>query len=231
MRKLLTFLIALMALAVVGLSARAHAYGCQGWAQTIGGNGCNSSIAAGGATTTWNPADTSAGFTLSGGNLIATQSLGSSNQGSRDVAGHSTGKFFCSLTINTVGNFLIGISNAAYSLTSGAILSSTNSVGVTSGGTIFFNGGSIAGTAAYTTGDVLDIAVDFTAQLIWTRTNGGAWNGSGDPATGTGGGSFAGIGAGPYFITVTASAAGSAVTANFGGSAYSFAAPSGYGNW
>jgi hypothetical protein len=50
MRKLFTFLIALAAVAVVNVSAPAHAFGCSGWPQIAGGNGCNSSIAAGGST-------------------------------------------------------------------------------------------------------------------------------------------------------------------------------------
>jgi hypothetical protein len=48
MRKLLTFLIALAAVALVNVSAPAHAFGCNGWPQISGGNGCNSSIAGGG---------------------------------------------------------------------------------------------------------------------------------------------------------------------------------------
>jgi hypothetical protein len=45
MRSLLTFLIALAATAFVNVSAPAHAFGCKGWPQLTGGNGCNSSIA------------------------------------------------------------------------------------------------------------------------------------------------------------------------------------------
>jgi hypothetical protein len=49
MRKLLTFLIALAAVAFLNVSA--HAFGCKGWPQLSGGNGCNSSIAAAGGGT------------------------------------------------------------------------------------------------------------------------------------------------------------------------------------
>jgi hypothetical protein len=42
-RKLLTFLIALAAVAIVNASP-AQAFGCRGWPQLSGGNGCNSSI-------------------------------------------------------------------------------------------------------------------------------------------------------------------------------------------
>jgi hypothetical protein len=55
MRKLLTPWIALAAIALA--SVLAHAFGCRGWPQIAGGNGCNSSIATGGSSCSgWTPA-------------------------------------------------------------------------------------------------------------------------------------------------------------------------------
>jgi hypothetical protein len=80
--------------------------------------------------------------------------MGSSNQGVRSIAGHSTGKYFVSLVIGAVSNnMLFGISTSAYSLTSGGLLSGTNGLGTVNGGSIIFNGGSIGGGSAYVAGD------------------------------------------------------------------------------
>jgi hypothetical protein len=86
----------------------------------------------------------------------------------------------------------------------------------------------------FTTGDVIDIALDAGGQLIWIRDNGGNWNGSGtaNPATCIGGVSISAI-TGPYYaaIGIKGGNVGAQVTANFGATAYSFTAPAGFGNW
>lgn len=50
-------------------------------------------------------------------------------------------------------------------------------------------------------GDVLSVAVDLGARLIWGRVNGGAWANGGDPVAGTGGATMGGLSAsGPVAI-------------------------------
>jgi hypothetical protein len=56
MRKTLLFLIALASIAF-GVCSPANAFGCNGWPQIAGGNGCNSLIASGGGGTYTGPGD------------------------------------------------------------------------------------------------------------------------------------------------------------------------------
>lgn len=185
--------------------------------------------AAASAPTTWNSADKDASVSLDATFLIATGGFGCV----RSIASHSTGKYFASSFVNPIsGGNTYGIANSSFVL-SGSVPNSTNSAGAfPEGGSISFNSGVIGTFTAAVTNDIVDMAVDIGAQLIWFRTNGGDWNGNpaNNPATGTGGASFAGIGAGPYFATICLNS-GRVGTANFGASAYSFAAPSGFGNW
>jgi len=68
---------------------------------------------------------------------------------------------------------------------------------------------------------------------IWFRQNGGSWNndGSANPATNTNGITITVSGALYVCAEMNSNNVASAITANFGGSAYGTAAPSGFSNW
>ena len=188
------------------------------------------------ATTTWNPSDKAAPIVLSGGNLTATWTSGSGFDAVRAIASHSTGKFYCEFT-NVLNNsaIVLGIENASQSL--------TGPVGDGTAGVQYnpFNGQIVSNFTIVSTiqtsanGDVICMAVDLGATLIWIRTNGGNWNNSGaaDPATGAGGASFSAITSPPYYPAWAGhdGPPNDAVTANFGGSAYAQSVPAGFGNW
>ena len=157
------------------------------------------------STTTWNPADCNANLTLSGGNRIATMNNAVNNFYSvRSIASHSTGKYYYEITCNTLTNpsgTTVGFANSTWPLTDFGG-QDNNSVGWYGLGNLFPGGPSIA---TYTTGSLLGVAIDFGNQKFWGRLNGGLWNLSGtdDPATNTGGFSFASLNAGPYFAGIT----------------------------
>jgi hypothetical protein len=130
MRKLLTFLIA----SIFSIAVSASSFGGSMMLLGVGGP-----PAGGGATTTWNPSDKSAGISLDGTKLIATQTIGSTNQGVRAASGHSTGKFFASLVASSSNNQVNGISTTGLSLTAGGMTSGTSNVGFFNGGAVFFN--------------------------------------------------------------------------------------------
>ena len=188
------------------------------------------------ATTTWNPADKAAGITLSGGNLTAASASGSM-VAVRTVSSYSTGKFYSS-SVTTSSNNLVAMSicNATYSLTTSP-LATLNCIGVAlTSGNVFLNSGGICTGAAINVGDVLDVAVDLSAKRHWYRINGGVWFGNGgaspNPATGVNGCDISGIAAGPYYTTVGQATGGAtSITSNFGATAYTNAAPAGFGNW
>jgi hypothetical protein len=100
-------------------------------------------------------------------------------------------------------------------------------------GSVWVNGTKVGSVVlgARSSGDIIGVAVDFTAQLIWYRVApSGNWNGSGtaNPATGAGGYSFSALGAGSLYPLGIINASSDALTANFGGSSFSGAVPSGF---
>lgn len=192
--------------------------------------------AAVGGVTTLNPSDhTATVLTLSNGNkTFAVTSSG----GVRSVASYSTGKkYFEMLCQGTTGNSfddVIGIANSSWNLATPVFLGSdTNSGSWASSDTRFVInnvqvGGTI-GTFQAFLGDTACVAVDFGAQLIWFRPNGGDWNGSptNNPATATGGLSFSSI-TGPYFAAFYGNSNGVAATVTFDTSLAAFTVPSGF---
>jgi hypothetical protein len=191
----------------------------------------------GGGAASFDPSNKGTDVTLSSGNLSATNTSASNvYETARSTTSHSSGKFYIEFTINVraANNaVLLGFANASSGLNN-YISNDNNGVG-SYNSIIALNNGSIGGTAGFVQGDIVDMAVDIGASLVWYRTNSGSWNsGAGaDPATGIGGANFVAMAAGPYFAAVSMNGSGNnnQVTANFGGTAYSFTPPSGFGNW
>ena len=190
------------------------------------------------ATTTWNPSDKAAQVTLSNGNLTATCSTGQG--GGRAVDRQVAGKFYWEVTPSTfaAANSAIGLMSAGATLTGwwGNGGASLGTCGINHSGNAVVDGAGSWLNPAFGTiaaGTVICIAVDLTARLIWYRLGAaGNWNNSAtaNPATGAGGGPIsnqigAGLGAFPGFWGDTT---GEVFTANFGGSAFTGAVPSGF---
>lgn len=179
--------------------------------------------------TTLNPADKlNANVVLSNGNLTVSGSDTGGNNWVRSTT-PTTLKRYVEFTINTVSNTIVGIADASAMTYPGA---NDKSFGLFSN-----SAGSIAGTfpnwnVTYTTGDVLGMAVDLTAKLVWWRKNGGPWNngGTADPATGVGGFSIS-LYTGTTHFLIASGASGVVTTVNFGATAFAAAAPSGFSAW
>ena len=173
-------------------------------------------------TTTFNAAVSTA--TLSGANLIATSTA--ANQYARSADYFNTGAYYFEYTITTTGTYwMVGLA------TSDAVAYNTAiaSVIVYFNGTIYVNGVSTGSSiGSPTTGSVIGIAVSNDNKQFWARLNGGNWNGSGtaNPTTGVGGIALPT----KSFVSpwVFMSVSGIAITGNFGGSAFAFAAPAGF---
>lgn len=195
---------------------------------------------AGASTTTWNPSDKNAGITLSNGDLTATATSASSKV-VRSVASHSSGKYFCSFHLDgpdsAAFRVAVGVADSTQSLSGDLGLSGVHSAGVYDvDGVLYQSGGN---SAVFTStnpiiGDIVDMALDIDNLKIWFRRNGGNWNnnGSADPATNVGGATIFAIST-PMFVAgeLLNTSTTTALTANFGGSAYTYAAPSGFSNW
>jgi hypothetical protein len=177
---------------------------------------------------TWNAADKVA-TNLTNGNLTATSS-GSAGSG-RASPGYSAGKFYWEFTFVNVSQTT---TSAGFGSTGAALpinVTSAGGTGLGGGGAITVGGVNQGSVGVRANGDVIGVAVDLTANLIWYRVAPvGTWNNSGtaNPATGVGGLSISAL-TKPlvptfYLSTVT----GQALTANFGASAFTGAVPSGF---
>lgn len=185
------------------------------------------------AAVSWNPSDKDTYVTLSGGNLIAAAGGPVVSQGAvRAISGYSSGKYYWEETVDiwASGNTGVGIALSSANLSTVP----TNPVGAAilyQGGTIYVNG-SYSGVSmgARTAGQIIGIAIDVSAKLIWFRVApSGNWNNSGtaNPATGTGGISFSAL-VGAVYPLAAFNLVGDQITANFGGSAFSGTMPSGF---
>jgi hypothetical protein len=210
--------------AVVRAAAKASIFGS-------GAAGANASSSS--PNTTWNPADKFNVF-LSNSNLTATGG-GGGDCGVRATKFHSGGKWQFELAYSATDNntAVIGIASTAWNLNTTTLGTDNTGIGVSALGDVWFNGGVYASVAGYNVGDTVGVFIDDTNKLIWFRTNTGPYNGVGgaDPATGTGGISYAAIAAGgvtpaysDYFYSDT-------LTANFGGQSLVTTTPVGYQTW
>jgi hypothetical protein len=190
------------------------------------------------ARVNWNPADL-INMVLSNSNLTATASASSYV---RALLGNTSGKYYFEMTMTVWASPStgVGIASGSFVWSSGGGFSNAvtgiGTTGVIGNGAIFVNGVIPTGSptlASRSPGDIIGIAVDIGAQLIWFRVApSGNWNGSGtaNPATGIGGISISGLagvtgGLAPLFFPITSS---EAVTANFGGSTFSGAVPASF---
>ena len=177
--------------------------------------------------TTWNPADLNT-TTLSGSNLIAT-STAATNSWVRSVYSRSSGKFYWEITPTVWVDAFTQFGICSPSIT--PVVGTAKAL-IVKGGAIYINGsntGRTLGTLA--TGNVIGIAWDAGAQLIWFRQSpGNNWNGNAgtsDPATGVDGISTTAAGT-SHCAFVLFNTTSDSVTANFGGSSFAGAAPAGF---
>lgn len=208
-------------------------------------------VAAGGTGNQWNVADKDASITLSGSPLLtATATSAAFWNGVRAVDSASSGKFFWEYTFNTSPGsdaFIVGFANSTAAVSSSIIGNDNNGFSYDAGSAQIRLNGVITSIQSAVIADTASIAVDFTAQKFWLSvvsfigSSIGGWNNdilaNQNPATGTGGISFATMAAGPYFaaasmiLTVATN-----MTANFGQSTYVRVAaggsvPTGFSDW
>lgn len=179
--------------------------------------------------TTWDANNKSAGFALSGGNLVATSSALATVAATRAL----TGPTYFEITVTTLtGTISIGLVNRSYNMASGTILGTDlNGIGYKSSGVVVINNATVATLAAYAQGNVIGVAVDVQNRLIWFRVGAGNWNNdviaNQNPVGSVGGISYAGMTLGTLLPAGGCSATGAVLTANFTG-AFANAAPTGY---
>lgn len=82
---------------------------------------------------------------------------------------------------------------------------------------------------AFSTGDIISVAYDAANRRVHFRKNGGSWANAGNPSGGSGG--YVVSGTQPLMPMVYLYYTGSAVTANFGATAFAYSPPSGFNAW
>jgi SPRY domain-containing protein len=172
--------------------------------------------------------------TLSNGNLTATASSGATG-GARSTAQKTTGKYYFEITIPII---VEGCQSACGVVTSAGTYTNmandgTNSTEIlTNSGTIFSNNTTNSNSVGMPVdNDLIGVAIDLDNRRGWFRRNGGNWNGNAtnNPATNTGGVPIqSAVSFAPAVAFGSSHATGDRFTANFGGTAFSGAVPSGF---
>lgn len=201
--------------------------------------------------TTWDPSNKSTAVTLSGNNLIATESgvVDFNNDAGRGITAITTGqKKYWEVKVNLIDTDFStgpGIVNTSMNYTPNQWLGLTaNSMGYYSSGEVYCNYTTLGtfitnSLSTYVANDIVCHAVDFAAGKIWFRVNGGNWNNdviaNQNPATGAGGINFvtSRLGSGDVYpaYNVYRHPTGptlTQVTGNFGATAAAFSIPVGF---
>ena len=170
----------------------------------------------GAGTTTWNPSDKNASITLSSGDLTATNGSSSATDSKavRGTIGNATGKWYWEVTIGTVGgNIQLGVAKAAESL-SDFVGSGAGGYGYNNFGTLWNSGSGLVTVSPFVAGNVIGVALDMDSGEVSFYRN-GVLQYKFTALSGT-------------FYPAVSMVNGGAVTANFGGSAFAHAIPSGF---
>lgn len=139
----------------------------------------------GGAAVTFDPVNKGSAMVLSNGNLTASKS--GAIMGARSSSPLS-GKKFWRLAATTVANdtVTVGIGPSTVSLEAGIRVASNGTYTFSSFNASVVNGTAYLGDGAiFTSGDILDFAIDVPNSKLWMGKNGVWFDGS--PSAGTGG--------------------------------------------
>ena len=178
--------------------------------------------------TTFNSADQGVGITLSGGDLIASNSLSSQWRSVRATRGRSSGKYVFELKFSSSTTSLAaGFANGSASMASFLGNTSTSFSLQGGGGGYKKSGVTTFGTAPASSTNPYMFALDMDAGKGWIGL-GDVWANSGDPAAGTNPSFTWTAGTTIYPGASVFTVGGITVTLNAGASAFSNTVPSGF---
>jgi hypothetical protein len=169
-----------------------------------------------------------ANVVYSNGNKTVSRLDASGGRATRSVTSKSSGKFYVEYLVSGANALTIGIAES----TAGTGNSGGTRYGWISANVVTTAGNTNMGGSLVAT-DVVQMCLDFTAQLIWMRRNNtGNWNNTAgaNPATATGGLSISALGTAFIYTAMGANTA-SSITIRTSTAEWGFAAPSGFGQW
>lgn len=159
----------------------------------------------------------------------------------RSTLPNTTGKFYVELlcvALDSSNGWIAGITNASGPLQNFAG-ADNNSAGFQAQQSFWKNNTQTVSAlpSALTATHILGLAIDLVNNRIWGRVDNGAWSttgGTGDPAANTGGLDISSINTGGVYMAFSPDDVASTfdkVTANFGASAFTYTAPTGFVSW
>jgi len=187
---------------------------------------------------TLNPLDKASTLTLSNGNLEPAATDNSISGVKGTIAIPTSGKFYAegtAISWTASGYFEFGIALSTASNTDWIGVSSGTGFSIEANGTtdtrLRLNGTNITITGAVTSGDVLQVAVDYANSKIWLGKNNTWYDSSGgttgNPATGSNATATLSATA-TYLPAVVRYGTSNIVSCNYGQRAFSYSAPSGF---
>jgi hypothetical protein len=185
--------------------------------------------------TTWDPAHTDAGWTLSNGDLTATATTSSSiytvSTTRKTVA--SGGKYYAEFTLTGIGGGAMALALADDTYSVPGPINTTQSFVVVSNGFMSCWSNNFVGTDWSSGSHTVDIAVDLDASphRYFTRIDGGAWENSGDPPAATGGLTPGSAESTDLRLAMSAANTGTVCTMNAGATTFARTPPSGFTGW
>lgn len=186
---------------------------------------------AGVVPTTLNPSDNSGTVALSSGDLEVL--FGANNQWIRSVVAKTSGKYYFEVAINQQVNGQIGLANASLAPNGSPpsyLGKGTNSFALFGNGFFCINDNFVNTTMSSVNGNVVCVAVDIDAKLVWYRINNGDWNITGDAAAGIGGIDFSALTGSARYVALGGDSGGR-MTVNFGATSFAYSPPAGFGIW
>lgn len=174
-------------------------------------------------TITWNPSDKDPRLTLSNGNLTVEHTGTTGIYSSvRATEYKSSGKWYFEVNCNVItSHAFIGIATSAM-LLDDYLGFDAYGWGYRKSGLKYHGSGGISFGAAWTTGDIIGVALDLDAGKIWWAKN-NVWQASGDPAAGTNE-AFSGI-SGEIYAAITVTIINDKMTGRFKSGDFSYTPP------
>ncbi len=174
---------------------------------------------------TWDPT-ANLNFTLSGGNLIASNAA-NANANLRSYYAVPAGGGYVEITAGSQSYLRYAICSSSYPIASGVYWNNPYSTGyVVNDGGVWHNGSSLG---VIQSGVLARTCIAINGTYWWLRNASGNWNNNGtaDPATNTGG--IAHSLTGNIFLLLSADQAGDSATAAFSSASWTYSPPSGFG--